>query len=173
MIYFTSDEHYFHGKVIEYCGRPWNDVNKMNNELIKLHNSIVSPKDTVYHLGDFAMLRKDQIQKIGPILNKLNGTHHLILGNHDEGKPFTYVNMGFASVHTALYVEEFLCIHDPAMAAAVDEKQKVLCGHIHQLTSWINNYILNVGVDVWGYTPVGIDSIRIAFDNRHEMYNIK
>jgi len=163
MIYFTADQHFFHGKVIEYCNRPWKDVNQMNNELIKLHNSIVSPKDTVYHLGDFAMLRKDQISKIGPILNKLNGTHHLILGNHDEGKPFTYVNMGFASVHTALYVEEFLCIHDPAMAVAVNDNQKVLCGHIHQLCKWITPNILNVGVDIWEYVPISIDYIRELF----------
>ena len=118
--------------------------------------------DTVYHLGDFAFIRKDKMMKIEPILHQLNGTHHLVLGNHDEGKPFTYVRFGFASVHTALYVDDFLLVHDPAMAVAVNMFQKVLCGHLHGLTKFVRQNVLNVGVDVWDYKPVSIEEVRIA-----------
>jgi len=163
--WFTADEHYFHEKVIPYCNRPYKNADEMGKCLIKNHNDIVSKHDIVYHLGDFAFVRKDKIMKISPVINQLNGIHHLILGNHDEGKPFTYVNMGFAAVHTALYVDEFLLMHDPAMAVAVDEKQKILCGHIHQLSKWVNPHILNVGIDIWNYAPVSIDMVRKEFMN--------
>lgn len=166
-IYITSDQHFFHKNMIKYnyCNRPYKNINEMHKALIENHNRAVSKNDVVYHLGDFAFARKDQIMKIEKIVAQLNGTHHLILGNHDEGSPFTYVNMGFASVHTTLHVEEFLLMHDPAMAVAVDSNQKVLCGHLHELTKFVNPYILNVGVDIWDYKPVSIDTVRKEFDN--------
>lgn len=163
-IFITSDEHYHHHNVIKYCNRPYKDVKQMNNDLIKKHNEVVPENGIVYHLGDFAMLRKDQISKIEPILKILNGQHHLILGNHDNNHSFTYVNMGFSSVHTALFIDEFLLIHDPAMAVAVDDNQEVLCGHLHELTKFVNPNILNVGVDIWNYKPVSIQQIRNAFE---------
>ncbi|MFW6046363.1 MAG: metallophosphoesterase [Candidatus Woesearchaeota archaeon] len=160
MIYFTSDQHFYHKNVIRYCQRPYSDITQMQNDIIKKHNEVVSKKDTVYHLGDFAFLRKDQITKISGLLEKMNGEHHLILGNHDEGKPFTYLNMGFISIHTSLFVDEFLLVHDPAMAVVAEDGQKVLCGHLHELVKWVNSKILNVGVDVWGFKPLSIDYIR-------------
>lgn len=162
--YFTADQHFYHKNVIAYCGRPYKDINQMNDALIKNHNEVVPEDGIVYHLGDFAFLRKDQITKLSGILEKMNGQHHLILGNHDDGKPFTYVNMGFASVHTALFVDEFLLVHDPAMAVAVAEDQKVLCGHLHELTKFVNPNILNVGVDIWDYKPITIEQIRHEFE---------
>ncbi len=163
MIYFTADEHYFHGKAINYCNRPWKDVNTMNNGLIKLHNSVVKKDDMVYHLGDIAMIKKDKIMKLEPILERLNGTHHLILGNHDEGNPFTYVRFGFTSVHTSLILEEFVLIHDPANAVMLPKDQKILCGHLHHVCKWVAPNILNVGVDIYDYKPISIEEIRDEF----------
>lgn len=162
--YFTADQHFFHYKAIEYCNRPYKDVKQMNNDLTKKHNEVVPEDGIVYHLGDFAMLRKDQIMKIVPVMEKMNGQHHLILGNHDEGKPFTYLSMGFASVHTSLFVDEFLLVHDPAMAVAIHDGQRVLCGHLHELTKFVNPDILNVGVDIWDYKPISIEQARNAFE---------
>lgn len=162
----TADQHFYHKNILKFCGRDqFKDVYRMNDGLIKYHNELVAPEDTVYHLGDFAMIRKDEIMKLNPIMKKLNGTHHLILGNHDEGKPFTYLKIGFMSVHTALFVDKFLLIHDPAHAVVVDVSQKVLCGHLHQLCLKVSKNILNVGVDVWGYKPVSIEYIRENWDN--------
>ena len=160
MYFFTADEHYFHNNVIRYCNRPFRDINQMHKIMIEGHNKLISNNNIVFHLGDFAFLRPDQISKTSNILSQLNGQHHLILGNHDEGKPFTYLNMGFASVHTSLYVEEFLLVHDPAMAVAVNGDQKVLCGHLHGLTDFVTPNILNVGVDLNHYVPYTIDQVR-------------
>jgi len=166
--WFIADEHYFHKNVIKYCNRPFDTVEKMNNALIIYHNETVGENDTVYHLGDFAFLRKDQIMKLNKIMERLSGNHILILGNHDESHPFIYLKMGFLSVHTSLFVDEFLLIHDPSHAVVADENQKVLCGHIHQISKFIGNNILNVGVDIWNYRPISIETVRETFNQRND-----
>ena len=52
--FFTSDQHYGHAMILEYCNRPFADVQTMNETLVDNHNAVVGKKDTVYHLGDFA-----------------------------------------------------------------------------------------------------------------------
>lgn len=79
MIYFTSDEHYWHQNVIKYCDRPYDDVQKMNEDLILKHNMIVKPEDTVYRLGDFSLAFRS-VELYGM---RLMGNKKLIPGNHD------------------------------------------------------------------------------------------
>jgi hypothetical protein len=54
-VWFTSDTHFGHTNVIKYSGRPFADVNEMNEKLVLNWNAIVKPGDVVYHLGDFAL----------------------------------------------------------------------------------------------------------------------
>ena len=83
MIFFTSDLHFYHGNIMKYCPkfRDFNDVNEMNEKLIELWNAVVGPEDTVYDLGDFAFCNK--LKDLKSVARRLNGSHVLILGNHD------------------------------------------------------------------------------------------
>lgn len=83
MIWFTSDTHWWHKHIIDYCKRPWGSVEEMNEGLIERWNSRIKPKDHVYHLGDFAFSGKT---KVFDILQRLNGIKHLVKGNHDPIK---------------------------------------------------------------------------------------
>jgi len=67
MIFFTSDEHYDHKNILKYQKRPFDTVEKMNEELIKRHNEMIAHNDTVYHIGDFSFCNPDKI------LKQLNG----------------------------------------------------------------------------------------------------
>ena len=71
-LWFTSDEHYGHSKVIEYCARPFDDLDDMHAQLISRHNAVVQAGDTVYHLGvggDFCFKAKlmEQILRLWQI----------------------------------------------------------------------------------------------------------
>lgn len=85
-ILFTSDHHFGHANIIRYSNRPFENVEEMNEELIKRWNEKVGEDDLVYHLGDFS-LATPQLTK--SILDRLNGKIFLIKGNH-EGSTLTY-----------------------------------------------------------------------------------
>lgn len=81
MLWFTSDTHFSHLRIIELCDRPFKDVNHMNEMLINNWNTIVSPNDSVFHLGDVALgTFVESIQYV----NRLNGYKVLLPGNHDR-----------------------------------------------------------------------------------------
>jgi len=174
MIYFTSDQHYNHKNIIEYCSRPFKDVDDMNRSLIERHNAVVSKEDTVWHLGDFSLSEK----VIPDILPQLNGKHYLVAGNHDgcfrkhkKHKKIAerYIEFGFLEVHQEIVLEGFLINHLPYLGECKEVKYGeyrpqnkgmwLLHGHIHNLWK-VNGKMINVGVDVWDYSPVSIDTIR-------------
>lgn len=54
MIWFTSDTHFGHANVLEFCERPWGTVEEMDDALVDAINGRVAPDDVLYHLGDFS-----------------------------------------------------------------------------------------------------------------------
>lgn len=54
MIWFTSDTHFGHTNIIEYCNRPFSCIEEMNGKIINNINSKVKHNDILYHLGDFS-----------------------------------------------------------------------------------------------------------------------
>lgn len=85
-VWFTSDMHFGHAKIVEYCDRPFRDaggnpdVAFMTETLVKNWNERVAPDDTVFVLGDAVMGRREETL---PTLARLNGDKVLIMGNHD------------------------------------------------------------------------------------------
>lgn len=166
MIWFTADEHYGHKNMLSYEDRPFANVDILKSELIDRNNSVVKSEDEVWHIGDFSMFGNDRPEYFKGILSRLNGTHHLVLGNHDRLKPFTYVRLGFVSVHTAMQLpnmgkHRIILAHDPATYVAMDKDVILLCGHVHSLFKDLlpKEKVLNVGVDVRDFTPISIEEI--------------
>lgn len=161
MIYFSADHHFLHHNILKYALRPFRDLNHMHDVLIDRHNSLVKNEDVVYILGDISLTPTENKNKLRRLINKMNGQKHLILGNHDEFKPFAYIDIGFISVHTSLEVDEYILVHDPSVAGVFLDR-KFLCGHVHQLFLQCGN-AYNVGVDVHDYYPISIDEIKRRF----------
>lgn len=184
--WITSDQHFGHRKVIEYCGRPFSDVEEMNKAIIERHNAIVKPEDTVWHLGDFAL--DDRLVK--SFLDKLNGRKILIPGNHDKCHPChsrharalrKYKQYGFAEIYPNGYDMEFEqgfrihLNHMPYFIESPDPREirypewrprpgshaGLLCGHVHE--KWkTKGLMVNVGVDQWEFAPILLmDAIRL------------
>lgn len=173
MIWFTGDEHFFHRNIIRYCNRPFKSHDDMKTTIIKRHNSVVKGDDLVYHIGDFAMIGSSQSDKLKGILNSLNGSHELILGNHDELKPQKYIDIGFQRVHTSLrlHIYEYVIElhHDPSVYCLIESTLKeefwkrscIVHGHIHTLYRVMpSRRCINVGVDVHNFTPINFDTIK-------------
>jgi calcineurin-like phosphoesterase family protein len=157
MLYFTSDTHFGHHNIIKYCKRPFENVDAMNQTIINNWNKTVTKDDIVFHLGDVAF-KNDSLQ----IISQLNGTKWLIRGNHDKGYSDTkFRNNGFEKIFNKPYsFESYVkdksvlinCMHAPRYFR---EGYINLCGHVHN--EWENNYgYLNVGVDVWNFTPISL-----------------
>lgn len=79
MIYFTSDQHYWHNNVIRYCSRPFASVEEMNEAMVLGWNMTVLPEDTVYVLGDFSLA----FRAVETFPQRLMGNKILVPGNHD------------------------------------------------------------------------------------------
>lgn len=81
MKFFTSDTHFGHGNIINYCNRPFSSVSEMDEELIRRWNEKVGKNDEVYHLGDFFFSNTNDSKYV---LDSLNGKIFLVRGNHDS-----------------------------------------------------------------------------------------
>lgn len=174
--WFTSDQHFGHTNIIKYSGRPFADVDMMNNELIARFNAAVSPEDDVWHVGDFS-LDEVLVKKFLPLLR---GKHHLISGNHDRCHPThrksaaamqRYLRYGFVDVRPEHRVGQFRLCHlpyeptGPADERYADMRPKdkgvwLLCGHVHE--AWkVRGRMINVGVDQWAYAPVKLETLEV------------
>ena len=79
-VFFTSDTHFFHTRIIKHVGRPFGSIEEMNEALINNWNRVVPKDGYVFHLGDFCI---GKISEWNSILDKLKGNIYLVAGNHD------------------------------------------------------------------------------------------
>lgn len=119
-IWFTSDLHLGHSKIINYVNRPFYNVEYMDKCLIANWNRIVGIDDTVYHIGDFTLNKKFEEYS-----SYLNGNIIFLKGNHDikEIKTLSCV------VKYGGY--EFYCVHNPENINSAYPIN--LVGHVHCL----------------------------------------
>jgi calcineurin-like phosphoesterase family protein len=172
MIWFTSDTHYGHANIIDFCDRPYSGVPQMNKALIDNWNDRVDDDDVVYHLGDFAMKIKDD--EIRHILRQLKGIKVIILGNHDAR---TIARKSSAFRRSPEFPEGFDEIHPGVHEISVGKQKIVLChysmevwngshkgafhlyGHSHgTLAERVDRRSFDVGVDAQEYAPISFDA---------------
>lgn len=161
-----SDTHLGHRYIIEACDRPFRDQNglpdvRAMNEALKANwNAVVRPKDTVYHLGDFAH-RAGHYDDLLKDFRQLNGRKILIRGNHDGRDTLA---LPWAEIHDMLSTtidstKVHLCHY--GMRDWPGRRRGVyhLYGHSHGRLPG-NSQSMDVGVDVMGWSPVRIDQIK-------------
>lgn len=169
MIYFTSDLHLNHKAAIHMNGRPFANIDEMNETLIANINSKVTIEDTLYILGDVAY--RGGVDKANQLISRINGKKILISGNHDH-----------KSLDPALFesIHDFLEIHADGVNISLMHYPMVswpkkgygslhLHGHQHNTADY--NYeqhklgILryDVGVDANHYYPVSLEELKSFF----------
>jgi calcineurin-like phosphoesterase family protein len=82
-IWFTSDIHFGHKAILDFCPNRIKKygvtVNEMNKNIIADWNESVSQNDIVFVLGDVSFASVNQTAEY---LSQLNGNIHLVYGNH-------------------------------------------------------------------------------------------
>lgn len=162
-IWTTSDTHFSHGNIIKYCQRGFKSIYEMDQALINNWNSLVSPNDLVYHLGDFSF-QSDRYRK------HLNGKIILVCGNHDKRK-YDYLFDEVVDL-VEIKIGEFNCVmeHLPIFIdgkykkgfepdfTLLDKYDFIISGHVHEKYI-VNGKNINVGVDVWNFKPIEISDL--------------
>jgi calcineurin-like phosphoesterase family protein len=180
VLYKTSDWHLDHGKIIEYCNRPFPDTAAMNTALIDNCNDVVGPGDELWFVGDLAMGKRYESV---PLFKKLRCRNlYCVPGNHDHCHPMhpkrdqfrqLYEDAGFKILDTEIAVEigghQVLVCHFPYEGDSHDEDRYLehrpvdtglwlIHGHVHDQYR-VRGRQINVGVDVWDYYPVSEDQL--------------
>lgn len=177
-IFFTSDTHFGHSKIIDYCKRPFSSIEEHDKTLIQNWNNVVGQDDTVFHLGDFAY---GNSQFISNIIKQLNGNIILIKGNHDlrNMNPTLYNIFSDVVYQARILIDKqtvylnhfpFLCFDHGDINLYKDNYSIQLFGHVHSgpLTSSEDVNRLNtlfptqydVGVDNNNYTPISWTDVK-------------
>lgn len=198
MIYLTSDTHFAHARILELgAGRPFTNIEHHNEVLVRNWNSVVTPDDTVYHLGDVAL---------GPwptglnYVARLNGYITLVPGNHDR------IFSGMSHARQERFYDDYLSVFDAIMPETSelvlngvsyvlshfpysegvnnsthrdryrkhrpsDHGRTVIHGHTHQqevvTRSHNGTQQVSVGVDAWNFTPVSWTTLEHTMGDNH------
>jgi calcineurin-like phosphoesterase family protein len=159
-VFFTADTHFGHGGALGRFRRPFASVADMDEALIARWNETVGAGDEVWHLGDFAYRVKPQ--RMAELLARLHGAKHLVPGNNDGGDTLAFP--GWASVQP--YVELVLdgvplvlCHYPFRTWNGMYKGAWNLHGHSHGALAGLTRQV-DVGVDVWDYRPVTLETIH-------------
>lgn len=159
-VWCLSDTHFGHRNIINYCSRPFADLDDMSQQLIKNHNDVVGDDDLVIWVGDVAFIGANRANEI---LSHLKGERILIIGNHDinRGK---IKNLDFKEKHLIYAIggtPSIVFTHYPFENCPYGWIN--VHGHIHNTYDTNSLQHINVSVEVIGYKPINWnDIVRMA-----------
>jgi calcineurin-like phosphoesterase family protein len=181
-IFFASDLHLCHANVIKYDGRPFKDVDEMNEQLILNWNSVVGEKDEVFYLGDLSFDRDGD--KTSSLVKRLNGKIHFILGNHDDERTIRklnrfetisdYVNLSVLDSDTPRKKQGIMMMHYPILSwDKAHHGDWHLHGHSHgslmenhEFNWYYDKKVLDVGCNMQNYTPISYNEVKVIMSEK-------
>ena len=191
-VWLTSDTHYNHtnicrgvtnwrtpnGEIPEKQTRPFETLDKMNDNIVNNINSVVGQEDILIHLGDWSFGGFDKIEEFR---NRIFCKEiHLVLGNHDNHieRNKGDVQKLFSSVQNYLHLEyndnNFILCHYPICSWNDMKKGSFhLFGHLHtpKESKYMTGRSMDVGMDGNDLIPYNIDSIVKSLSGRPVSYN--
>ena len=185
-VFFISDTHFFHSKVIEYSDRPFVDYKDMNEVLLTNWNETIGEDDVVFFLGDFIcgynMQHHQQVHSkhiSHNLWNMLNGNKFFVMGNHDETRKLSSEIVRHKHMILTYKGKRIYLNHEPVMADKFKNEFQChyhLFGHLH-CNPFIEkshrdspNFIYSldsrcVSVECIDYKPKLLDVILEEIDN--------
>ena len=178
--FFTSDTHYSH-KNICMATSEWDDaktsgrtrdfktIKAMNKTIVDNINKTVGVDDVLYHMGDWSLGGKEQIEVFRYAINCKNV--HLILGNHDNNiRKSKWLQDSFTSVSEVKQIKIddqriILCHYAMRVWYKSHKGSWMLHGHSHGSLSEDDHKSIDVGIDaafmrVGKYKPYSFEEIQ-------------
>ena len=160
--YFIADTHFGGEKIRRYENRPFETAVEMDEKLIENWNGIVTEEDTVYVLGDFSDYA--EAEKDIEILQRLNGTKILVMGNHDRHRtPQEWRDLGFSECYPmpVIYQGFFMLSHEP-LYINTNMPYANFYGHVHGNPSYKDacKQSVCVSVERIDYRPAEFGELR-------------
>jgi calcineurin-like phosphoesterase family protein len=123
---FIADLHLSHANMAKRRG--FASVEEHDAYLIAQWNSVVDKRDVTYILGDVTMEKSAPY----PLLNKLNGKKHIVLGNHDRRQDTKKLFEYAESVAGMIQYKGIMLTHCPIHPAELEYRVPYnIHGHIH------------------------------------------
>jgi calcineurin-like phosphoesterase family protein len=183
MLWFTADTHFGHTNIIRYCQRPFASVQEMDAQMVERWNAVVSPGDTVYHLGDFTLRGWDGF---AAYVQRLNGRLCILPGGHDHPWLAGFAPGAVSSLtgQPAEVLPPLVSLELPELRVGRYSQVLVLChyalrvwdhahygawhlyGHSHgTLPAWGLSF--DVGVDSHDFRPISLDEVATRLNVAH------
>jgi calcineurin-like phosphoesterase family protein len=160
--FFTADTHFGDPHIARRRAHRFASLAEHDAALIERWNAVVGLDDTVWHVGDFAAgaSRED----CAVIFGRLNGTKHLIRGNHDTNRVLDLPWASIAESARITVAEDgterrlFLAHYAHRAWPGLWRGTRHLYGHTHG-TLPDTRRSCDVGVDSWDYRPVTLSAL--------------
>ena len=160
-IFFISDLHFGHKNLIHWrMPGVFKDIEEHDEWLIEQINSVVTQRDVLWILGDIAW-NSQALKKV----SKLQGSKHLILGNHDTLAITRYLEVCNAIRPGLFRYKNFWLSHAPVHPEEL-RGIKNIHGHVHS-NSIKNDMYINVCVEALNGTPLALEDINVQVSH-HE-----
>lgn len=180
--FITSDLHLGHQNIMKFCpesrARFRNEVDYMNEAMVREWNDLIEPADLVYILGDVAFL---PAQKAAEYMKRCNGTKILVEGNHDrKALNDPTFRKCFKEVHKYLDINyngtKVVMFHYPI--AEWDQMHRGAVhfhGHLHGGTSGMEKFrCRDMGMDATGMIAISMeDAIKDAMKGEIKGHHAK
>lgn len=166
-----SDPHFYHQNICVFTNydgsklRPWDDAEKMTEDMITWYNEMVSDEDRVYMLGDMAF----SPQKMRDSVGRMKGRKVLVPGNHEPPKMRKYFDL-FDDVRGYVVKKGFVMSHMPIHPGSLSRWKLNIHGHTHNNVvlkpEWDDDYPVNEDpryycacVERTNFRPILLDDI--------------
>ena len=166
MYWFTADEHYGHERIIEYCGRPFDSVKKMDETIRGNLMSRIENNDVVVHAGDFALVSGKK--ELSRYITWRKGRHIYLKGSHDYWTQSNLTQIWERQIE-GIYV--VVCHYPMLRWARSHYNSWQLFGHCHGKLV-LNSKQYDVGVDNNNFYPVSFDQVRGIMESKPDNPNL-
>lgn len=175
-IFVISDFHFSHKNMALHRG--FVDVEEHDEHIIKMYNSVVRKKDTVYILGDVTMEASHPYK----LLQRLCGIKNVILGNHDQRTHVPELLKYINSVAGMIKLKDCWLTHCPIHPNQMGKNLLNLHGHCLDVDSeiltkfgWKKYNEISINDEIYSYNSINnkleYDIIKNIII--HEKYNGK